>query len=144
MITVITIFSWLLFAVALKMKAYANRIRFMAPHEMPHAFSRSPGFWGKLFLARLVLTYGSLIGVWLAHGMGVQVGAFLFYLVFCCFTFIRGHERWVKKWAQIDFERQRREAAESKVKFDEEVAQFKASKWAKDAAEENLKRNGNL
>jgi uncharacterized membrane protein YfcA len=140
----IAIVSWFFYAVALALKAYANRVRFMARHEMPLAFSRSAGFGSKFWLSRLAITYGSLVGLWLAHGIPVQVAAFVFYLLFSAYTFFRGSRRSIKKWAQVDFERRKHDAKESGVDFEEDVAWFNASKWGEEIVEENVGKNGNL
>jgi hypothetical protein len=140
----IAIFSWFFYAIALVLKAYANRVRFMAVHEMPLAFSRSPGFASKFWLTRLIITYGSLTGLWFAYGMRVLVGAFLFYILFCMFTFIKGSRRSVNKWARIDFERQKQEATEHGKNFDEQAGWFNATKGAEKLVEEQISRNGNL
>lgn len=140
----ISIISWFLFAVALVMKRYANRVRFMAVHDMPLAFSRSPGFASKFWLARLVITYGSFFGLWFAYGWHVLIGVFFFYLLFCAVTFVRGSRHSVNKCARIEFERQKQEAAQSGNSFDETAEWFKASKWGERIVEENIGRNGNL
>ena len=116
----------------------------MAKHEMPLAFSRTSGFRVKFWLVRLAITYGSLVGLWFAHGFPTQVAAFLFYLMFSVYTFFRGSRRSVRKWAQVDFERQKREAHENGKEFEEDVAWFKASKWGEEIVGENVGANGNF
>jgi len=140
----IAITSWFLYAVALTLKAYTNRIQFMAKIEMPLAFSRSSRFQVKLRFFRLAVTYGSLIGIWLAHGIPTQVVAFLFYLVFSVFTFVHGSRRSVKKWARVDFDRLKSEAHESGGDFEEDVAWFRANKRGEEIVGENIRANGDF
>ena len=60
---IISIISWLGYAAALLLKNYANHVKFMAPHDLPLAFSRSPGYASTFWLSRLAITYGSLGGL---------------------------------------------------------------------------------
>ena len=140
----VMIFSWFLYAIALVLKEYANRVRFMAFHEMPPIFRRSPSYASKFWLMRLAITYGSLAGLWFAHGWRIAVGAFLCYMLFCVITFVRGSRRAVNKWARVDFERQQQEAAQKGQDFNEVTGWLEASKLAERFVEEHAKRNGNL
>jgi len=144
MIIAIAFLSWFFYAIALVMKSYANRVRFMVAHDMPLAFSRSPGFASKFWLIRLAITYASLAGLWLAHGWRVLVGAFLFYLLFCFVTFVRGSRHQVNKWARVNFEMKKQDAAQKGDSFDETSEWFQSWKSAKKHVEEQIKRNGNL
>lgn len=140
----ITIFSWVLYMIALVLKSYANHIRFMSFDEMPMTFSRSPGFASKFWLTRLVVTYGSFAGLWFVHGVYVLIGAFLFYRLVCFFTFGRGYRSSVNRWARLDLERQRLEAIKNGENFDKIGAWLKAVKSASGWIKENATRNGSL
>jgi hypothetical protein len=76
--------------------------------------------------------------------MRILVGAFLFYLLFCVITFVRGSRKSVSKWTRVDFERQKQEAAKRGENFDEQAGWFNATKWAEKLVEEHIGRNGNL
>jgi uncharacterized membrane protein len=116
----------------------------MAIHEMPLVFSRSPGFATKFLLTRLVITYGAMATICFANGIGAGFGAFLFYMVFSVITFFIGSRRVVKKWAQIEFRKQKQETAERGETFDEYAGWHKATKHGELIVEENIRRNGNL
>ncbi len=133
----------MLFLCGLVLKGYANRVRFLARHEMPPIFS-APRFSSKFWLARLLITYGALFGIWVAHGFRVQIGAFIVYFLVSMFTFFLGSRRSVKKWAAVDFRRQKKEAEERGEVFDEEVAKSKASQRSEKIVEEHIGFNGNL
>jgi hypothetical protein len=140
----ITILSWSLYAIALLLKAYANHVRFMFAKDMPLAFSRFPSFASKFWLTRLAITYGSLAGLWFAHGIAVAVGAFFAYFLFCVFTFVKGSRRAINKFARLTFDRRKHEAAELGETFNELAGRFEATKLAEKVVEEQMRRNGNL
>ena len=144
MIIAIVILSWLFYAIGLGMKVFANQVRFMAAHDMPLIFSRSPDFAYKFWLTRLVVTYTSFVGFWFGHGLSFLVIAFLFYMLVCVLTFVIGSRRSVNKWARIELERQKQEAAQNGESFDEVGGWFIASKWAEKFVEGQISRNGNL
>lgn len=140
----IAILAWSFYAVSLALKAFANQVRFMARHEMPLVFSRSPSFASRFWLARLVVTNGSFVGLWFAYGIPIPVVAFLFYLLFSVYTFSRGSQRSIEKWSRVDFDRQKCEAEKSGKDFEEDAAWFQASRWGERIVEENVGKNGNL
>ena len=140
----ITIMSWFFYAIALVMKSYANRFRFMAVHDMPMLFSHSAGFASKFWLTRLAITYASLVGLWYVHGWRVLIVVFLFYIFFCMFTFIRGSRNQINKWARIDFDMKKGEASHKGESFDETTEWFQSWNSAKRYVEEQMRRNGKL
>lgn len=116
----------------------------MARHDLPLIFSRSPNFASTFWLSRLAITYGSLGGLWYAHGWLVCMAAFLFYLLFSAVTFAVGSRKQVNKWARVNLEQQRREAAAQGASFDEVASWPEAIKAGERLVEQNIRHNGNL
>lgn len=140
----IAVISWLFFAIALVMKSYANRMRFMSYIDMPLIFSRSAGFVTKFWLTRLSITYLSLAGVWYAHGWRIMLITFIFYLIFSMFTFARGCRYQVNKWAKIDFEGKKKEAEQKGESFDKVTEWCESWNVSKRHVEEFMRNNGKL
>jgi len=141
---IISVTSWAFYAIALLLKAYANRVRFMAFPDMPLAFSRSSRFASRFWLTRLAITYGSLAGLWFAHGAWVFGGAFVFYFLFSAITFAAGSRKSVNKWARVNLEVQRQEATARGENFDEHAGWLQALRSGERLVEQNIARNGNL
>ncbi|MGD1032289.1 MAG: hypothetical protein ABSA05_14240 [Opitutaceae bacterium] len=140
----LAVLVWGLFLAALLLKTYANRVRFLARHEMPQAFSRSPSFVTKFYFSRITLFWVAIAGIFFVYNIKTQLFAVGFYIIACAISFSRGSRKSINKWKRVNFEAQEQQAREQGVTFERDVALFKAEKTAEKMVENIMVENGKL
>ena len=86
---------WFLYAVSLLVVWFENQCIVLPLWDRPLIFRSRALYW----LIRLVLTYGTLIGLWMKYGVEAAAIAFAFYYVFNKLTFKKYFDRQVKETA---------------------------------------------
>lgn len=115
----------------------------MAFPDLPMCFHKSGNF-GKFWITRLGITYGSLAGLWYVYGAVVAASAFFGYLAVGGFTHYRGYRAVLLKWARINFQRRRSEAETTGAPFDEHKEWSDACAFGKSVVDKSIERNGQL
>jgi len=140
----LTVIIWGLFLIAILLKIYANRVRFLNRYEMPQAFSRSTSFVTKFYFSRITLFWIVFLSIFFIHNIKTQLFALGFYNIVGIVSFFYGSRKSIKKWKRVNFQVQELQAREQGVSFDPEYALFKAEKAAEKMVENIMVENGKL
>jgi hypothetical protein len=93
----IAVLSVFLYVLGLLLLVYDKYCTVLDVFEKPGLY-QNPAEPGTFSVARILISYGSLAGIWLSSGLYLVLGAWMFRFLVSTFTLKLFYNRQVKKW----------------------------------------------